>query len=282
MKPIREYLQELPTPYNALALSVVDENYNFYQAEVVSLHEAISRMCNWEQAPQGHDFWYAVSNWCINPNKHQLPPIPAVEVSPEVEQPKTPLEKVLGSALNEVKGMQKHICELEQENTELKADNNALKLETLRANASESDLLNKVADLESQITALAGLADFEQEPLSNPKELVCDAEWLANVVNNYDDIYWLSGETVSVGGITLSPKDSAPIIFAALSKKLNVNSDNLEDYEILAFQNGEISVTRCTKQSAYFGEVKFAWNTAQKAIDILTQIAPQILKNYFA
>jgi hypothetical protein len=69
---------------------------------------------------------------------------------------------------------------------------------------------------------------------------------------------------------------------ASLSKKLNVSGDNLEDYEILAFQKGEISVTRCTKQSAYFGEVKFAWNTAQQAIDILTQIAPQVLINYFA
>ena len=184
MKPIREYLQELPAPYDTLALSVVDENYESYKVEVYSLANALNYMCNWQKTPQGYYFWDKVQLWCLNPNNCQLPPIPAVddqeyivdgvdvrehnaylklnpiateppavEVSPEVAQPNKANE--LFTIIEQVR---KGLIDLEQENAQLKADNNTLKLETLRANASESDLLNKVAQLESQL-------------LSNPKDL---------------------------------------------------------------------------------------------------------------
>jgi hypothetical protein len=116
MKPIREYLQELPAPYNTLALSVVDENYMGYKAEVQTLYDAVSLMCEWRITPQGYGFWNKVSNWAIDPDNYQLPPIPAVEVSPEVEQP---------NKLNElfaiIEQVGKRLIDLEQENTELRA-----------------------------------------------------------------------------------------------------------------------------------------------------------------
>jgi hypothetical protein len=116
MKPIREYLQQLPSPYNTLALSVVDEKYESYQAEVENLHQAISCMCNWEKIPQLSDFWNKVYDWCIDPNKHQLPPIPAVEVSPEVEQPNK-----LNELFTIIEQVRKGLIDLEQENTQLRA-----------------------------------------------------------------------------------------------------------------------------------------------------------------
>ena len=258
MKPIRECLSELPAPYDTLALSVVDEKHEGYKAQVNSLYKAILYMCEWRNTPQHHNFWNAVSNWCIDPDNYQLPPIPAVEVekpiseaiekakqenqskpfcgfefSPEVEQPKSLLTPFI-----------RYVQNLEQENTELSA---------------------KLAEL-----------------LSNPKELVYDAKWLANVVNNYDDIYWLSGETVSVGGITLSPKDSAPIIMAALAKELNPLFEFDGKKWFIGQQNNSITLWDTTKD--YFGSdnIFTSKKSAQKAIDILTQTAPQVLKNYFA
>jgi hypothetical protein len=107
---------------------------------------------------------------------------------------------------------------------------------------------------------------------------VYDAEWLANVVKNYDDIYWLSGETVSVGGVTLSPKDSAPIIMAALAKELNGGKVGKEVIWFDA-EMGRYDVWEKETPASY-GNILFV--DAQKAIEILTQLAPQVLKNYFA
>jgi hypothetical protein len=146
VKPIREYLAELLSPYNELALSVVDENYEGYQVQVESLADAIRCMCHWRKTPQGHAFWSAVGIWCLDPNNYPLPPITVVEQPEEGNEFQKAVSKIA-----------QLILKLEQENTKLKADNNALKLETLRANASESDLLNKVAQLESQL-------------LTNPKQ----------------------------------------------------------------------------------------------------------------
>jgi hypothetical protein len=246
-KPIREYLAELPTPYNTLALSVVDENYEAYQAEVENLHQALSRMCNWEKTPQGRKFWIAVDNWFLDSKNTKLPPIPAVEVSPEVETPNKVNE--LFAAIEQVG---KQVKKLEQENTELKA---------------------KLAEL-----------------LNNPKELVYDAEWLANVVKKYGN-YWMSTVSFRVGTTDylgnefppLSPKDSAPIIMASLAKELNplFEADCKYSWEVM-FKNGEYSLLNNSIHSSIFGSVFTSEQAAQQAINILTQIAPEVLQNYFA
>jgi hypothetical protein len=149
MKPIREYLQELPTPYNTLALSVVDENFYAYKAEVQTLYDAVSLMCAWRITPQGYGFWNNVSNWAIDHNTHQLPPIPAVEVSPELEQTNNLLG--IGKTFNT---LLEQLNSLIQENVSL-SDGNAL-------------YQDKIKDLEQENTELrAKLAEL----LSNPKEL---------------------------------------------------------------------------------------------------------------
>jgi hypothetical protein len=140
---------------------------------------------------------------------------------------------------------------------------------------------DNIKDLEQENTELrAQLAEL----LSNPKELVYDAKWLANVVNNYDDIYWLSGGTVSVGGITLSPKDSAPIIMAALAKELNPLFKANKDGSMYCIQeqSGEMCVGITYKHMRDAAHIFTSEQAAKKTIDILTQIAPQVLKNYFA
>jgi hypothetical protein len=75
-------------------------------------------------------------------------------------------------------------------------------------------------------------------------------------------------------------KDSAPIILAALAKELNGGESNDGWYIV----QKDCSVYDIGLHStAKFDMVNFKDKpTAQKAIDILTQIAPQILKNYFA
>jgi hypothetical protein len=92
MKPIREYLSQLPSPYNTLALSVVDENFISYKAEVDSLENAIFSMCDWDTTPQKWSFWNAVVNWCTDPTRYQLTPIPVEQV----EKPKYFKHKVGG------------------------------------------------------------------------------------------------------------------------------------------------------------------------------------------
>jgi len=342
-RPIREYLQELPAPYNTLALSVVDEDFKDYEAEVRSLDEAFCRMCNWQKTPQGHDFWYKVYAWCINPKNKKLPPIPAIEVetpiseaiekanqenqskpfcgfefSPEVEQTNNLLEigktfntlsEQLNSLIQENVSLsdgnalyQDKIKDLEQENTQLKAPltpTGRLHVKNLEQENTELradkerivDLLNKaqitIADLESQITALAGLADFEQEPVSNQ---VYDAEWLAKIILGFyypEYNYYFDGrvgiKTEPHGvNILLDPKASAGIIMAALAKELNEDTCVTDCYWFLEYYDGKYSIQEADESYSAFGAIRFCNKTvAQQAIGILTQIDPQILKNYF-
>jgi hypothetical protein len=174
MKPIREYLSQLPAPYNTLALSVVDENFAQYEAEVESLHKAIYTMCDWKKTPQGHNFWNAIDNWCINPNKHELPPIPAVEVSPEVEQTNNLLE--IGKTFNT---LSEQLNSLIQENVSL-SDGNALyqdkikDLEQQNSRYAES-ILRHQNTVDSQKDEIKQqwetINTLRAELLSNPKEL---------------------------------------------------------------------------------------------------------------
>ena len=386
MKPIREYLQELPSPYNALALSVVDESYESYKAEVNSLLSAIMRMCIWEKTPQGYGFWDKVYLHFRNPNDHQLPPIPveqvekpkylksthpdekglivkwlshvshnrfeavviqqgssiyevglketdwnlryfepcdytpAVEVSPEVEQPKTEMESCLDKKLsdnptiadsigshfqlafeyseqlvNENTSLRAQLYRLpilEQENAQLKAPLTPTgrlyvqKLEQenreLRADKERIvDLLNK-----AQIT----IADLESQLLSNPKELVYDAEWLQNILqSNFGSQYNYSGNGIVAiipngfdEHFCLGPKVSAGIIMAALAKELNDGENVKGQFEVIVCTPKDYEIRVHQTSTTYHGAPRFAPNTAQKAIGILTQIAPQVLKNYFA
>jgi hypothetical protein len=319
MKPIREYLQELPAPYNTLALSVVDEKYESYQAEVGSLKEAISRMCNWKHTPQGYDFWNAVDRWCINPKNKKLPPIPAVEVSPEVEQPKTEMESCLDKKLSDnptiadsigshmqlaFKYSQQLVNEntslraqlyrlpiLEQENAQLKAPLTPTgrlyvqKLEQenreLRADKERVvDLLNKaqitIAELENQ------LANLTSKPIQS-KEPVYDAEWLQNILqSNFGSQYNYSGNGIVAiipNGFDehfyLDPKASAGIILEALAKELNGGEIGTQ---VIIQDNGLTGYI--FESTCNYGTPAFV--DAQKAIDILTNIAPEVLKNYFA
>jgi hypothetical protein len=268
MKPIREYLSGLPAPYNKLALSVVDEKYKDFKAEANSLVNALNYMCSWHKTPQGHDFWYKVQLWCFDPNKHQLPSIPAVEVSPEVEQPNK-----LNELFTIIEQVRKGLIDLEQENAQLE---NLLKV----SKDLNNDYKDSIADLESQL-------------LSNPKELVYDAEWLDKVVKKYNEGYVLNDTCICVYHPLnrLSPKDSAPIIMAALAKELN--SDWVADWEDneqkkWRIENGYTARGYVVRASVfsfqnYRGITVFKdEQTALQAIDILTQIDPQILKNYFA
>jgi hypothetical protein len=125
------------------------------------------------------------------------------------------------------------------------------------------------------------------EPTENTEQLpVYDIEWLNSLLNKYWVWYGILEESYPTvlsmpSRMPLDLKASAGIILEALAKELNVNNDSLIDYEIIAYQDGKYSVTRCRPETAYFGEVKFAWNTAQKAIDILSTHFPEVLKNYF-
>jgi hypothetical protein len=162
MKPIREYLQELPSPYNTLALSVVDETYKGYQVEVNSLHNAILYMCNWNNTSQGDVFWKQVYEWCVNPINYQLPPIPAVEVE-------KPISEVIEKANQE--NQTKPFCgfefspEVEQETVQ------DPKPTSEQIASFIVDLIAKTEKLEQENTELnAKLAEL----LSNPKELLTE------------------------------------------------------------------------------------------------------------
>jgi hypothetical protein len=109
MKPIREYLAELLSPYNELALSVVDENYVGYQAEVEDLPDALLHMCDWTKTPQGDDFWDEIYG-CVEYN-YPLPPITVVEQPEEGNEFQKAVSKIA-----------QLILKLEQENAKLKAE----------------------------------------------------------------------------------------------------------------------------------------------------------------
>lgn len=264
-------------------------------------------------------------DWCKAYSKVKEKP---VEVFPEAEQPFEFINQVGGSKIVGIKrpqpsaeyiahaqkyslDMEAYLDKLEQENTELKADNKTLQQnilsyvgeDRLRAEKAEleaenlkarhymkdlTELLGKsqmtIADLEAQLAA-------KNELLSNAEQLpVYDADWLANTVNNYDDIYWLIGVNINVGGITMSAKDSAHIILRAVAKKLNGDwfsdwqDSGQNKYAIMNDTWDETSADYLCKEVNSlnnFGVTVFKnAETAQKAIDILTEHFPEVLKNY--
>ena len=236
------------------------------------------------------DYTPAISEAIEKANQeNQSKPFCGFEFSPEVEQPNNLLEigktfntlsEQLNSLIQENVSLsdgnalyQDKIKDLEQENTELRADKERI-----------VDLLNK-----AQIT----IADLESQLLSNPKELVYDVEWLAKVVKKYNEGYVLDDNCICVFHPLnrLSAKDSAPIIMAALAKELN--SDWVADWEDneqkkWRIENGYTARGYVVRASVfsfqnYRGITVFKdEETALQAIDILTQIDPQVLKNYFA
>lgn len=75
-KTIRGWLQELPDGYRERALRNYDPNYHD-GSSVNSLSYAISVAFDWEDAPEGYDFWSAVEYWAT-PTAN-LPPLPEEE-----------------------------------------------------------------------------------------------------------------------------------------------------------------------------------------------------------
>lgn len=194
--------------------------------------------------------------------------------TPVTEQPRSDLElrakkripledklhAILREAIDEVE-------RLEQENAQLKQNNEGIS-NLYRA------ALDRVAELETELGTRA-------KQSAEPKEPVYDAKWLANVVKNYDDIYCLDGANINVGGITLSAKDSAPIIMAALAKHVNplFEADNNFSWEIM-YKNSDYSPLNYTIGCGICGSVFTSKAAAQKAIEILTTHFPGVLKNY--
>jgi hypothetical protein len=383
MKPIREYLAELPAPYNTLALSVVDENFESYKAQVDSLYRAILFMCNWDNTPQGWHFWNNVNLWCLDPNNRQLPPIPAVEVEkpkqninaanifvggvypknnkPQVEKPKY-LKHKTGGFIFEVTSQEGDIFEgvivecnqysmvhakgekrtdlnvkyfepcdytppiKKQENMTISTIDQQLGEQPVKPSITvphfeshdntlpdQSQILgfevspeveqpNKTNELFTLIEQVRKkLIDLEQENtelkaqlaelLSNPKKLVYDAKWLNKIVCNYNANYGFDDGVVYVRGSygnnevlnQISPKDSAPIIMAALAKELNPLYEVHDERRYGIHQHkGGYAIEWSSIGNTNATEIFTSETSAQKAIDILTKIAPQVLKNYFA
>lgn len=140
-----------------------------------------------------------------------------------------------------------------------------------------------VKKLEQENAELKAQLATKNELLSNTEQLpVYDADWLSNTVNNYDDIYLLIGVNINVGGITMSANNSAHIILRAVAKELNGDWDGKGQFEVIVSTPKDYEVRVHQTSTTYHGGVKFAPYFAQKAISILNQIDPQILKNYFA
>lgn len=176
------------------------------------------------------------------------------------------LETKIDQYIRERDRHQTKIAELQAEIEMLKSRNEALN----KLN-NDYELLN--GNLQSELEKL-------KQPLRNTEQLpVYDANWLANVVNNYDDIYWLDGANVRVGGIALSSKDSTNIIVAALAKKFNPLFEASDSKWFIA-SNATGLVVYDTQYSDG-GTLFTSKQSAQKAIDILTQHFPEVLKNYF-
>jgi hypothetical protein len=206
-----------------------------------------------------------------------------VEVSPATEQSKKSGNDVIDEAVsNWGKGIYSIIIEKVKQ----------LDAEVIELHKRNLILQEENKELKDQLNTAYALADFKQERLvDEPKEPVYDFKWLDVVLQKYNPLYRYYNDKdlvdidIEINGrrnyISLGLKASAGIILEALAKELNVNNDSLIDYEIIAYQDGKYSVTRCRPETAYFGEVKFAWNTAQKAIDILSTHFPEVLKNYF-
>jgi hypothetical protein len=92
MKPTKEWLKELPAPYDQLALSVVDETWEYYKEETDSLLEAVNCMCDWLETPQGWNFWNEVFSWAHD-NSNPLPPMPETLFDGAIELPSEPINQ---------------------------------------------------------------------------------------------------------------------------------------------------------------------------------------------
>jgi len=145
-----------------------------------------------------------------------------------------------------------------------------------------TNALARIAELEAQLAA-------KNELISNTEQLpVYDAEWLDRCliglcVSPYRFAHDLS--LVSLNGYVLDPKASADIILRAVAKEINGDWVLTDQYATINYSTKKAKYFPHTHSSLFMvnSAIKFKdVNTAEKAIEILNGIEPQILKNYFA
>jgi hypothetical protein len=164
-----------------------------------------------------------------------------------------------------------YAVKLEQENAQLE---NLLKV--------SKDLNNDYKEANEKLKA--ELATLKEQFGKTEQLPVYDANWLDKIVMDYaDKKYALFGEShiVAVACLgswaELDPKTSAEIIIRAVAKELNGckqgNQAIWYDTEMERYDVWEKETV------ASYGNILFV--DAQKAIDILNQHFPQVLKNYF-
>ena len=176
--------------------------------------------------------------------------------SPAVEQPKT-LAEQLAEALKWKDAYKSHLDE---------------------GGEIILELVAKVEKLESELATLRG-----------DKEVAYDADWLKLMVARYKWIYivneppLVSVYTTDSNYTTLDPKTSAFIIISALAKELNPQFDADPNQSMFCIQRvHEEVVTGMTYSHMVDAAHSFtSEQSAQKAIDILTQNFPEVLKSYF-
>lgn len=209
--------------------------------------------------------------------KHQ-PLFNRVRVS-QLEQENKELGERLEKQAKALKEQHGTICSLKADNEKHIYLNNELKNDNQAYQDRISELILEVARLKG-------------EKANEPKEPVYDDEWLKKILLEYrwgygyfrNQVYLTSAD----GGVHLyiSPKDSAPIIMAALAKELNGDWNGKGDYSVIGLAPSDKSyqIFHCVSTvHLYVGETKFRdYNTAQKAIDILTTHFPEVIKNYLA
>jgi hypothetical protein len=78
MKPIQDWLRELPDGYRELAL-VNHSKPSSYNFEVKSLSEAVIEFIDWSKTNEGGKFWMDVSDYIDGHSKY-LPSIPVPKV----------------------------------------------------------------------------------------------------------------------------------------------------------------------------------------------------------
>lgn len=79
-KTIREWFNELPKPYKEMAIKNLPVNES--PVKVTSLREAIVEGFDWDDSPQGNDFWNKVDDYLIG-SKDKLPSIPKLKKKPK-------------------------------------------------------------------------------------------------------------------------------------------------------------------------------------------------------
>lgn len=175
---------------------------------------------------------------------------------------------------------------LVEQNKRLKQKLNIANPQLLSVTQTNTDLTKQVEELTQQVFDLkrensqlkSGLAAQSQVWNAEP---VYDVEWLMDVVGRYNPDYSVGDDSnICVKGhhgyeYPLSSKDSAPIIMAALAKEVGTGRQF-----IVQNANGEITISIYYEDDGVqTGQIGF--ENAQKAIDILNQHFPQVLKNYF-